>query len=77
MRVVTIHESGEGQARLVVDSHGNGLAYNAKFGTAGGPMRNVFVQGDAATELRDYVDALEAAHPHKPSRDLWLESLDP
>lgn len=74
---VTIHKSGQGADALRVDSLYNGGAYNILFGEAGAPMRNLFFQGDDATQLRDEFDALETAEPETPTRDLWFRVLDP
>jgi hypothetical protein len=77
MAYVTIHDSGTAGDRLQVDSWFNGLAYNFHFGEAGSPMRNVYLQGDDATAIRDEFDAMEGANPEMESRDIWLTLLDP
>jgi len=74
---VTIHKSGHGGDALRVDSLYNGGAYNVMFGEAGAPMRNLYFQGDDATQLRDEFDALETAEPETATRDLWFRVLDP
>lgn len=76
MKQVTIHVSGHGADRLEVVSYGNGLAYDFRFGEAGAPMRNVFVQGDDAQETRDAFDTAEEREPEADSRDLWLSVID-
>lgn len=77
MQRVTIHESGAGAERLEVVSYGNGLSYDFRFGQAGSPMRNVFLQGDDALQIRDEFDAWEEREPEAPPRDIWLNLIDP
>lgn len=77
MRAVTIHESGHGADKLQVISYGNGLAYAFNFGEAGGPMRNIYLQGEDAADLRDEFDAIEAREPERLTRDIWDSLLDP
>lgn len=77
MAFVTIHKSGTGGEQFTVDSYHNGLAYNFSFGCAGTPMRNVYLQGDDAAQIRDEFDALESDDPERESRDIWLELIDP
>lgn len=72
-----IHDSGQGGERLRVTSYGNGTAYNVEFGEAGAPTRNLYFQGDDATELSNELDALEQLFPETPTRDLWMLALDP
>lgn len=73
----TIHKSGNGADKLEVTSYHNGLSYNFAFGEAGSPMRNVYLQGDDASQIRDEYDAWEEREPEKPCRDIWLALLDP
>lgn len=77
MKAIIIHTSGVGADKLEVVSHGNGLAYCFNIGEAGAPMRNVFLQGDDALQMRDEFDALEEIEPDTPSREIWLRLLDP
>lgn len=77
MTIITIHDSGEGSDRFRIDSWYNGGSYNFRFGQAGSPMRNLFLQGDDATQIRDAFDHLETLKPDTPTRDVWLEILDP
>lgn len=77
MQAVTIHKSGAGADKFEVVSYGNGLAYNFMFGEAGSPMRNVYLQGDDALQIRDEFDAWEEREPEKLTRDIWLDLLDP
>lgn len=77
MRMVIIHDSGEGADRLRVESWGNGTAYGFQFGEAGTVMRCLFFQGDDATCLLEQFDTAETAHPDKLTRDIWLDLLDP
>lgn len=77
MNSIVIHRSGKGADKLEVTSYGNGTAYNVAFGEAGSPMRNVYLQGDDATQLRDAFDAMENAKPDMLTRDVWLEVMDP
>ena len=76
MRDVTIHESGQGADMLRVNSLGNGRAYAIEFGEAGAPMRNLFFQGDDATDLRARFDIIKSRRADKPTRDIWLSLLD-
>lgn len=77
MNSVMIHQSGIGAEALSVVSYGNGLAYLLKFGSAGNPSRDLYLQGDDATAFRDEFDAMETANPEMPSRDIWLAVSDP
>lgn len=77
MSFAKIHESGEGSDKLTVDSYWNGAAYNFSFGQAGTPMRNVFLQGDDAAQIRAEYDTREAQEPETLCRDIWLDLLDP
>ena len=77
MNVVKIHSSGAGADKFEVTSYGNGLGYNFSFGEAGAPMRNVYLQGDDAAQIREKFDAWEEREPEKLTRDIWLDLLDP
>lgn len=77
MAYVTIHDTGHGGDRFKVDSWFNGLAYNFHFGEAGSPMRNVYLQGEDATAIRDEFDNIESQDPDRESREIWLALLDP
>lgn len=77
MKSVVIHTSGRGGDKLEITSYGNGAAYNVAFGEAGSPMRNLFFQGDDATQLRDEFDAMENKFPRMSSRKVWFKVLDP
>lgn len=77
MKRTVIHRSGEGANAFRVVSYGNGLSYAFQFGEAGHPSRDIFMQGGEATAIRDEYEALEAARPDAPCRDLWFEVLDP
>ena len=75
MSQVEIHDTGAGANRMRVTSHGNGFAYSVSFGEAGSPMRDIFVQGDDAIELRHAYDAAETVG--LSCRDAWLAAVDP
>lgn len=77
MKTITIHKSSAGGDKLVVDSIGNGLALAFYFGEAGSPMRTVYFQGDDAFQIEAEFDAMENAFPDKPTRDVWLDVLEP
>ena len=76
MKQVTIHSSGHGGEKFEVVSHGNGIAYDFRFGEAGSPMRNVFLQGDDAAIVRDHFDELEEMYSDEDTRELWLKAVD-
>ena len=78
MQQAIIHTSYDaaGTNRLTVTSHGNGLAYAVQMGSAGEPMRTLFLQGDDAITFRDEFDAMEQARPYLATRDIWLVVLD-
>lgn len=51
--------------------YGNGTAYELlNHGNEDGPPWSVFVQDDAAAQFRAEIDAIEAANPTKPTRDV-------
>lgn len=77
MAFTTIHTSGTGSEKLTVDSYYNGAAYNFNFGCAGSPMRNVFLQGDDALQIREDFDRWETECPKKATREIWQELIDP
>ena len=77
MSFVTIHESGRGPNALRVDSWHNGSAYAIHLGGAGSPMRSLFMQGDDAIELRASFDGAEEFWPEKPTREIWLHTVEP
>ena len=77
MKSICIHESGQGADKLRVISYGNGMSYAVQFGESGVPMRDLYFQGDDATELRDEFETLESSRPDELSRDHWLAALDP
>lgn len=76
MQSITIHKSGTGADTLQIDSHGNGAAYAVQFGDLTGPMRSLWFDGDDAAQLREDLDAREAAKPDEPTRDVWFAILD-
>jgi hypothetical protein len=76
MTGIVIHQSGEGAELLRVTSYGNGLSYAFNLGEGGSPSRDLFLQGDDASELRDAFAAMETAFPDKLTRDIWLELID-
>jgi hypothetical protein len=75
--MVTIHESGNGGEKLQIVSYGNGAAYAANFGESGAPMRTLFFQGDDADLIRQNVELWEEMRPDMPTRNVWLEVLNP
>lgn len=77
MKIVTIHESGQGSDKLTVDSWGNGWGHAIQFGEAGSPMRTLWFQDEDSTILRDEFDAMETARPNVSTREIWLDVLDP
>ncbi|MEJ5084956.1 hypothetical protein [Brucella pseudogrignonensis] len=77
MRSVVIHASGTTGDKLEVTSYGNGTAYNIALGEAGSPMRNLYFQGDDASQLRDEFDAHEENNPNMNTREVWFMTLDP
>lgn len=77
MKSAVIHSSGTFSEKMEITSYGNGTAYNVAFGESGFPMRNLFFQGDDASQLRDEFDAMENAKPDEDTRDIWLSVLDP
>lgn len=76
MSFVTIHKSGTGGDKFVVDSYYNGGAYNFSFGGDGSCLRNIFLQGDDAAEIRKEFDLWRNVEPKKPYRDIWLSLID-
>jgi len=77
MTAIVIHQSGKNADAFRVASYGNGLSYAFNFGENGSPSRDLFIQGDDATALRDAFDAAETRDPEKLTHDIWLDLLDP
>lgn len=75
--MIVIHQSGEGADKFIVRSYHNGLSLNFEFGAAGSPMRNVFLQGEDASRIREEFDEQEKTFPDKESRQVWLDLIDP
>lgn len=77
MNTVTIHDTGHGADRLMVESHWNGHAYTVNFGEGPAWRGEFFLQGDDAAQLRDEFDQLEELNPETEARELWFRVLGP
>ena len=67
MQSITIMKAGPYE----LISSGNGLAYELiNHGNEDGAPWSLFVQGDDASQFRQEIENMEAAHPSMPSRDV-------